>query len=807
MIHDLRYAQRVLRSSPGFTAAAVFTLALGIGANSALFSVVNAVLLRPLPYRDPDTLVVLKREAERGGPPRGIITPAEFVAWRDQVRSVEHLTAAWSPTFALTGVEEPEEIQGHMVSANVFPLLGVEPFLGRRFLPEEYNPGAEGVVILSHRLWIRRFSAESGILGRKITLNGAPAAIIGILPAGLAFPSEQSELWAPMRLDAEQTGGGGRMRRLFAIQVFGRLKAGSALSQAQAEMKTLGAAGDPMLLARDRGRPVEVLPALEEMVSNIRPALLVLAASVGFILLIGCANVANLLLARAAARQGEIAVRSALGASRGRLVRQLLTESLLLASLGAAAGLLASSFSLRALVRFLSEATQIPRLQQVRLDLPVIAFTLALSIVTGIVFGLAPAWQASRADLSETLKQSGGRPATGRGGWLRNLLVVAEVALSLILLTGAGLMIRSVLGLQQIDLGFRPDHLLTMPVPGPRTAGMPGAPPASVVEQLLERLRRMPGVEAAGVVTVLPLGGLRVMTTFQVEGQPPPDREEDRRAGFSFVSADYFAAMGIRLASGRFFSDQDREGTPRVAIINETLARRFFPGQDPVGRHLAQGLGGDASRIVGLIRNVKLRLLDDDGGGFVYFPYLQAGNRRLPSTLVVRTTGDPLGRVGLLRDEVRSLDRTQVVPQIRTMEQMIASVISERRVLMILLICLAAVALLMAGAGVFGAISYTVSRRTHEIGVRVALGAQPADVLRMVVGQALLLSLIGVAAGAAASLALTRFLRTYLYGVTATDPTTFAAVAALLLAVAALAGYLPARRAAAVDPVLALRYE
>jgi putative ABC transport system permease protein len=537
--------------------------------------------------------------------------------------------------------------------------------------------------------------------------------------------------------------------------------------------------------------------------------LLVLAGAVGFILLIACANVANLLLARAAGRRKEIAVRAALGAGRGRILRQLLTESVLLAGLGGALGLLLAAWGLRALTTWLEGAVRIPRLGQVSVDLWVVGFTLVVSLLTGILFGLAPAWQASRCEVNEALKEGGARGgSTGRGTRLRGLLVVAEVALSLMLLVGAGLMIRTILRLQEIDMGFRPDHLLTVMVSRARPGTMPVAPPAEALQTLLERVEKIPGVKSAALATVLPLGGLRTAITFLAEGQPEPARPEDNLAGFSNVSPGYFSAMGIRLVKGRLFTAQDTQDSPKVAIINETLARRFFPNQDPIGQRL---LGTSPSpepvSIVGVVQDVKLRLLDDNGGPFFYFPYLQAGNRISANFLVVRTTVNPLARVGALRSELRALNRNEVIPEVSSMEQLIARSISQQRVLMLLLGLLAGVALALASAGIYGAVSYSVSQRTHEMGLRIALGAQRADVLRMVLGQALALAVIGVAAGLAGAFALTRLLSAQLYGVTPTDPMTFAGVAVVLAGVALLAGYVPARRATRVDPLVALRYE
>jgi putative ABC transport system permease protein len=801
---DLRYGVRTLLKNPGFTAVAVIALALGIGANSAIFSVVNAVLLQPLPYRDPDRLVMVWEDNTKGGYPRNTPAAANFLDWREQSRVFEGMAAIANQSFALTGAGEPERIDGRRVSASLFPLLGVEPLLGRAFLPEEDQPGAGRAVILSHGLWQRRFGSDPNITGKALTLNGESHTVVGVMPAHFQFPAREDELWVPIAFTNEQAAN----RGTHYLQVVARLKPGVTVEQTQAEMSAIAARLQEQYPSQNTGVGAAVVPLHEQLVGDIRPALLILLGAVGFVLLVACANVANLLLARAAARQKEIAVRVALGASRMRLIRQFLTESVLLAAVGGVAGLLLSLWGVNLLKAFIPE--NISQVGAISIDAQVLGFTLLVSLLTGLIFGLAPATQASNFNLNETLKEGGRDSSAGsRGNRIRAVLVVAEVAVSLVLLIGAGLLINSFLRLRSVDPGFRADNLLTMRIVLPELKYPDQARRAAFYAEALRRIEALPGVESAAVTNWIPLVRQGDSNSFTVEGQPDPGPGRSPSVATRVVSPRYFDTMGIQLLRGRQFGEQDRADSPPVVIVSEAMARRSWPGEDPVGKRMKMGgYNSDAPwmEVVALVKDVRQFELTAEPKPQIYLHYEQPAFFR-PSNLVVRTEADPLGLAATVRKTVWEIDKDQPVSNISTMEDVLSESISRQRFSMLLLGIFAGVALVLAAVGIYGVMSYSVAQRTHEIGIRMALGAQAADVLKLTVGQGLRLVLVGVAVGLAAAFALTRLMASLLYGVSATDPATLVTISLVLISVALLASYVPARRATKVDPLTALRYE
>ena len=817
LMEDLRYALRGLRRSPGFTTVAVIALALGIGANTAIFSVVNAVLLRPLPYRDSGRLVVVD-ERHLTGPEVGNVSPANFLDWREQNRVFDPISAAFLWGGTLTGRGEVEQIGGLQVSSNLFTLLGAQAELGRTFLPEEGQPGAKRVLVLSHALWQRRFGSDPNIIGQAVTLSGESYTVAGVMPAGFRFPpywATRAELWTPMQFDARFASmRGGRM-----LRVFGRLKPGVSLKQAQAEMDLIGERLRRAYPGDNAEMGVLVQPLHEKVVGSIRPALLVLLGAVGCVLLIACANVANLLLARATGRQKEMAIRTAIGAGSARLVRQLLTESLLLSAVGGAVGLLLAAWGVQALIAALGRTIMqgagiIPRFQEIGIDLPVLGFTVALTLVTGIVFGLAPALQSTNLDLNGLLKDSAG-PARGEfkfgGRSSRATLVVAEVALAEVLLIGAGLLLHSFWQLQQVDPGFRAKHVLAAEVSVAGSSYLDRQLP--FYGQLLQKLESLPGVVSAGAINHLPLAGDIWTFDLSVEGQPIPPPGQEPSAAYRIVSPRYFETMGTPLLRGRAFDGHDVEGAPMVAIVSEAMARRNWPNQDPIGKRFKMGHSDSAKpwlTVAGVARNVTQREWAEASQPELYLPYLQhpeyfSGQASSYMTFVVRTTGDPAALASALRHEVAGFDRNLPVSNVATLEAVVSDAQWRPRFNMLLLTIFAATALALAVVGIFGVISYAVAQRTREIGIRMALGAKPGDVLALVVKQGLGLALAGVAIGLGVAAIVTRAMSSLLYGISATDPLAFAGVSVVLIAAALAATYLPARRAAKVDPMVSLR--
>jgi putative ABC transport system permease protein len=803
---DLRYGLRMLRTRPGFTLVAALTLALGIGANTAIFSVVNAVVLRPLPYPDPERLVMLWGTNARDGNQQQPASYAEFNDWKNQARSFSALAGA-SPawTFTLTGGGEPEQIQGLYVSANLFPMLGVTPARGRAFLPEEDRTGGPPVVIVSQGLWQRRFGGDPNVIGKTLTLGGNSLTIVGIMPSGFQFLEPEAEVWVP--LAQNQFANNARVVRL--LSVIGRLKDDVKPEQASAELATIARQLETQYPNTNTGVGLRLVALHEQVTGKVRPALLLLFGAVGLVLLIACANVANLMLVRSAARRKEIAVRAALGAGRLRLIRQLLTESIALSVLGGAGGVLLAAWGVDLLLAM--SPIQLPRYHKIGIDAAVLGFTLAATVVTGIVFGLAPAWQAAQLDLHAALKE-GGRGAMADAGQRRlsNLLVIAETAMALVLLISAGLLLRSFVRLLEVDPGFATENVLTMQVGLPNaTYSQPGQRIA-FYQQLEERLKALPEVQAVGLVTRLPLlAALNNVTSFlTIEGRPVPAGQRPE-IDFRRASTGYFQAMGIPLLSGRLVREEDVTKNTGAVLINEAMAKRFWPGEDPIGKRISTATGtGQNTRwqtIVGVVGNVRHLGLDIEPRPEIYYH-----TNTLPPfgpVLVIRTTSDPKNLIAAARTKVRELDRDLPISNINTMEQLVAQSVAQRRFGMLLLGIFAALALALAGIGIYGVMSYTVAERTPEIGIRMALGASRRDVLRMVIGQGMALSVAGIALGLAAAVALTRLMASWLFGVSATDPLTFATIALLLAAVALAACYLPARRATRVDPMVALRDE
>jgi putative ABC transport system permease protein len=799
---DFRYAVRMLAKNPVFTAVAVIALALGIGANTAIFSVVNGVLLQPLPYPQPEQLMMVWLDNRRQGIRDDITSWPNYTDWRDQNKTFQGMAGYRTTRLNLTGTGEPEELSSVMVTGNFFSIMGINPAMGRGFTAEEEQPGKDNVVILSHGLWQRRFGGDPSVINRQINLNGQVTTIIGIMPAGFDFP-RRTELWGPLAPNERTRAARGS----FWLPVVGRLKPGVTPTQAQADMNVVGGRLEDQYPQINRGYGVNVVPLHEYTVGDIRRALLILLGAVGFVLLIACANVANLLLARAATRGREIAVRSALGAGRARIIRQLLTESLLLALIGGAFGIMLAAWGIKMLTKL--GPANIPRLSEVHLDGRVLAFTALVSILTGIIFGLVPALQASRLDLSEMLKE-GGRTGSGggRARLVRSAFVVVEMALALVLLIGAGLMIRSFARLQNVDPGFRTDHLMTMQLRVPRSKYREGPQITAFYRQLQERLAALPGVTGVSATTGILLPKLANSAGFIIEGKPQEPEEQRLELPFDAVMPDYFKVMGVGLVKGRFFTDQDGPNSPNVAIINETMVKRYFNNEDPIGKRFSFGqpqTDRDWITIVGVVKDTKRQGLAAPIRIESFMPATQNISRGME--VVIRTSGAPQALAGSIRAAVKTLDADLPIARMQTMEEVFSDSIAERRLNMLLLGLFATVALVLAAVGIYGVMSYAINQRTHEMGIRIALGAEPRDILRLVVGQGMALSFAGVGVGLGVAFILTRLMSSLLYGISATDPVTFIAVPAILTGIGLIASYIPARRAVRVDPMIALRYE
>ena len=794
---DLRYSIRALSKNPGFTFVAVFTLALGIGANSAIFSVVNAVLLRPLRFKDPEQLVRIWEKLPQGG--AGSVSVPNLKDWREQNDVLAGMAAYSFVNFNLQSQDSPERISGAAVTGDFFDVMGVAPQLGRTLRAGEDQPGAHRVVVLGHQLWQRNFGADPQIVGKRIPVNGEDFTVVGVMPPGFSFPSRLTELWTPLALPPDRIANRGN----HFLNVIARMKPDVTLDQAQRQMSVIARRLEQQYPDSQTGRGIQLSLLQEAIVRNTRPALLTLLCAVGFVLLIACVNVANLLLARATARRREIGIRLALGAGRFRLVRQLLTESLLLAALGGALGLLLAKWGVNILVAM---ATQIlPRAGEVGLDARVISFTSLLSLLTGVVFGLAPALQSSKADAQSALKEGGSAGESRQSHWLRSLLVVAEVAAAFVLLIGAGLMINSFVHLRRVDAGLRSENALTMSLTLPDAKYQTPKSTVSFFRQLLERISTLPGVEAAGMINLLPMQQWGWNSDFQIEGRAPFPPGKAPLVELRTVSPDYFRAMGIPLVAGRFLTDQDNERSERVTLINQTFAQRYFSDQNPIGKRINPDLDGWMT-IVGVVGDVKQAGLADSVRVELYAPHAQVQLSNSMS-LVVRSSSDPAAFVAAIRRETQALDPAQPIYNVKTMETVIAESVSDRRLNMVLLSVFSGLALLLAVVGVYSVMSYTVTRSTREIGIRMALGAQARDVLKLVVVQGLALAGIGMAIGAMVAFGLTRLMTGLLFGVSATDPLTFVTIALSLTWVTLLACYVPARRATKVDSMVALRHE
>lgn len=802
LLQDLRYAARTLAKNPGFAAAAALTLALGVGANTAIFSVVNGVLLRPLPFAEPERLMIVWETDPHNQSFREGASVPDFFDWKHQSRRFERLAASTAAERNLTGPgKEPERLEIAAVSHDLFALLKIEPSLGRAFRPEEDEPGGARVAILSHGIWQSRYGGAPEALGQIITLDGRDHEIVGVMPTHFGFPAD-APLWVPL---ASATETFREVRGVHNLTVLGRLKRGATREAAQAEMAAIAAGLEKQYPEDNRGRGAAVESLHEAIVGRVRPALLTLLGAVGLVLLIACANVASLMLARASTRSREIAIRTSLGASRFRLVRQLLTESVLLALIGGAVGLAAAFWGLEALLA-LSPAN-LPRSDSIGIDLAVLGFSFALSVVVGVVSGLVPAIQSSSAALSETLNASSLRAGV-RGG-TRGSLVVAEVAMAVVLAVGAGLLIKSFSRLRQVDPGFRTENLLTLRItlpeskyPTPPRSEYPRWPKAvSFYERLLERSSAVPGVISAAVALNHPLAS---GWTSQIEivgrPEPPGARDEVRMRP---VSPGYFQTIGVPVLKGRAPGERDRQGTPLIVAINEAMARKYFPGEDAIGRSVR--FWGEPREIVGVVRDVRFRGLGRDVDPAIYPALSQMPMSEF--SLVVKTRVPPLSVLPALRTAVRSIDSDLALFDVATLEQLLSESVGAPRFHMVLLTAFGALALLLAAVGIYGLLSYSVAQRTREIGIRSALGARRADLLRLVVGEGLARSLLGLLLGLVGAFVLTRFLAGLLFQVGTRDPYIFASVVATLLGVAFLASYLPARRAAKMDPMLALRNE
>jgi putative ABC transport system permease protein len=798
---DLRYGVRVLSKNPGFTTIAVLTLALGIGANTAIFSVVNAVLLRPLPYAESERLMWLWDTIPQI--PTAPTSLPEFLDWKEQNRSFEHLAAFQSGNMFLDTGDGTRDTPMGLVTPETFALFRANPILGRVFTAEETLPGRSRVVVLGHAIWQNHFGADPNALGRKVELSGAAYTVIGVMPAGFSFPN-RAELWRPLPIDPAKLDRGPHY-----LRVVGRLKPGVTQAEAQAEMSAIAGRLSPQHPEKNARHGVKLEPLRDVIVGDIGPALFILLGAVGFVLLIACANVANLLLARAGARQKEIAVRTALGASRPRLVRQLLTESVMLAVGGGAAGLLIAELGVRWLVSF--GPNTIPRAQEISVDPRMAGFTLLISVATGALFGLAPALQASRPIFADALKESGRASAGVQRNRLRSALVISGVALSLVLLIGAGLMIRSFAKLNQVNPGFNPARALTIGVTLLRSKYPDEERVASSYAQLLERAAATPGVASVGAISELPIGGSNTSDNFTIEGRPPVAKEAQPITEYRVVTPRYFEAMGIPLLAGRDFAETDTKRAPNVALINEIFAQRHFPGENPLGQRIKlQGQERDPLLIVGVVGNVRSFSLAEPPTPEAYVPFLQdplSQTYQRSMTIVARTNADTGAVAGPLRAALTAQDKSLPIYALKPMTEYLRDSLSRQRFNLILLSVFGVGALALAAVGVYGVISCGVAQRTHEIGIRLALGAGRRDVLRLILTQGLKLVLLGVVIGLGAAFALSRWMETLLFGVRPTDPQTFAGIALLLIFIAMLACWIPARRATKVDPITALRRE
>jgi len=812
VLSDCRYGLRQLRKNPGFTAVAVLTLALGIGANTALFSVIDAVLLRPLPFHDPGRLVAVHSIDLRYSGQTGEISYPAFLDWRTQSHSFQAMSVWTKSSFNYTGGDQAESIRGAVVSANLISMLGVAPTLGRAFTEEEDQLGTgQTPLILSYELWQSHFGGDPNVLGRSLTLDDDKYTVVGVMPAHFQFPvqSERVELWITIAHDLKGKNAPATERGVAYLQVIARLKRGVEISQARSDVQLVQERLNRQY-PDNRPRGVAILSESDQIAGDMRPVLMILLGAVGFVLLIACANVASLLLARSTVRQKEFTVRAALGASRSAIIRQLLVESVLLAFCGGGVGLLFAQWATRALIAMAPEG--LARMSEVRLDFRVLVFTFIVALATGVLFGLAPAVQAARTDLNRMLVASGRGSGTGlEGAGLRNALVVSQLAIVFVLLIGAGLLLHSFNRLRHVDPGFRPDHVLTflLDVPSERH---PGAQRAGFIRELLQSTRALPGVKSASAIFGLPLADDQsAFTSLEIEGHPVPNSQRPRVA-FRLIESEYFHTMGIRLVDGRTFAPQDEQGGPPLAIVNETFVRNLLHGENPLGHRIKPNISfGDNDdaplrEVVGVVADVKSGSIDGDAPPEVYAPQTSVDFIG-ETTIVVRTATDPNSLVPTMRSLLGSMDRELPVREVKTLDQYVSGSISSQRFEALLLGTFAALAFILTTIGLYGVISYSVLQRTREMGIRIALGAQQQSISFMVLRAGAVLTLIGITTGLLAALFAVRLIRGLLYGIQPIDPATFIAVPLLLMAVALLASYIPARRATRVDPMVALRYE
>ena len=812
LVNDIRFGVRGLLKRPGFTSIAVVTLALGIGANTAIFSVVNATLLRPLPFKDPDRIVMawgyIPKFAHQSD--KFPTSAGNYLGLVKQTQTFDQLAAFRQWSWQLTRAGDPEQLQGVRVSANFFEALGASPALGHTFTVDQDQEGASPVAIISHRLWQKEFGGDQGVVGKTLTLNGRGVSIVGVMPREFEFPgganmipglqfATKNDIWMPLAMDARERSNQGSLN----LAMIGRLKAGVTIPQAENELRAI----ENSLPLGTVNYSINLVPLQKQMVGNIQRLLLVILATVTFVLLIACANVANLLLARASTRRKEMAIRGALGAGRWRIVRQLLTESILLSFVGGLFGFVLAVWGTPLLVSFIPE--KVPRIHEINVDLRVFGFALLISVATGLVFGLAPALHGARVDLNESLKE-GARGTTG--GWrqnrLRGFLIVSEVSLAVVLMTGAALLTKSFIRLIDVKPGFDPSHTLTMEV------SLPTLPPSKYAkedeqvaffQQVLERLNHAPRVTAAGAVLSLPLTGAEESTDLFIEGRPAASAGERPSTDYTAVSPEFFSVLQIPLQKGRQLSNRDNKDAPRVAIINEALARRYWPNQEPLGQRIRIGFEKDTREIVGVVGSIKQSTLSEEARPAMYVPYAQLPYGGL--TIVIRTNSDPISLAALARTEIHSVDPTIPVTNIRTMDEVFSASVEQQRFSMLLVGLFGGLAVALAAIGIYGVMGYSVTQRRQELAVRMALGARARQVLQLVLKDGLVLASFGVVVGLAGAFALTRLLRSLLFEVQPTDVQTFAIVAGLLILVALLASYLPARRASKLDPLTVLRSE